>query len=450
MRRKSSAAVDQLDPRELIARVTAEHSSPPVHTGRHRASSPDPDLGIGLPADDQEPATESAYDLPVPRDPFLPDTEHRSVAAGQHEPAAEHPVDETAADEPGAIPDSLVEVDREATDRRTTVRRLAPLGIGAAAVLTATLIFTSLQPGSQDPDLNAALVNDASRRASSDTNQIASGPADGQAGARTLAEVAQGASDQIGSAVAAQQVAAAERRRAAQQEAAGPRDSAPAAGPVAGAAQVAGQGVQAALKLGWNAIGGDEFAGAALGSQWNAYDGPGHDGQGRRTPNAVSVRDGNLVISGDSEGNTGGISWGHGQQYGKWEVRAKFPKGDSQYHPVLILWPDSDNWPEGGEIDFAETDSGADDVSFFLHYGSSNSQKNEKKSLDITQWHNYAVSWTPEGITGYIDGVQWFRSTDSQTQPPGPMHPTIQLDYFPGGGSPQPSEMQVAWMRQYR
>jgi hypothetical protein len=30
------------------------------------------------------------------------------------------------------------------------------------------------------------------------------------------------------------------------------------------------------------------------------------------------------------------------------------------------------------------------------------------------------------------------------------MHATIQLDYFPDGGSPQPSEMHVAWMRQYK
>jgi hypothetical protein len=30
------------------------------------------------------------------------------------------------------------------------------------------------------------------------------------------------------------------------------------------------------------------------------------------------------------------------------------------------------------------------------------------------------------------------------------MHPTIQLDYFPDGGSPAPTEMFVDWMRVYR
>lgn len=421
MRRKSSAAVDQLDPRELIARVTAEHSSPSVHTGRHHAVHPDPDPGAGLLL--AEPETDTG-DAP--------------------------------ASAVGHADDSVVEIDREVTARRSTVRRLAPLGIGAAAVLVATLVVGMLQPASQPPDLNAALVGDASRRGSSDTGRIATGPSNGTAGARTLAEVTQGASDQVGTAVAAEKEAAAERRRA-RQAAESARESrpgngtgpAPAAGPVGGAVQAIGEGVQTALQQGWAAAGGDEFTGGGLGSNWSAYDGPGHDGQGRRTPDAVSVQDGNLVIRGDSEGNTGGISWGEGRQYGKWEVRAKFPKGDKQYHPVLLLWPDSGQWPEGGEIDFAETNSAADDVSFFLHYGSDNSQETAKKDLDITQWHNYAVSWTPEGITGYVDGVQFFESTDPGTQPPGPMHPTIQLDYFPDGGAPQPSEMQIAWMRQY-
>ena len=337
----------------------------------------------------------------------------------------------------------------ESPGRRSALRRLAPLGIGGAALLAAALIFTLLQPGAEDPDLASALLNDSSRRSVSEGNALPSAPADG--GARTLSDVTQGATSQIGAAREAER----KRREAAAAPggSSGPSRSsggARAAAPAAGAAQVAGEGVQTALKLGWGAATGDEFAGGGLGANWTPYDGPGHDGNGRRTPDAVSVENGNLVIRGDSQGNTGGISWGESQKYGKWEMRAKFPAGDAQYHPVLLLWPSEVEWPQGGEVDFAETNSAADDVSFFLHYGSSNSQKTAKKALDITQWHNYAVEWTPDGIRGFVDGVQWFSSTDSSTLPPGPMHATIQLDYFPDGGSPQPSEMQVAWMRQYK
>ncbi|OLL76441.1 hypothetical protein Ae168Ps1_4857c [Pseudonocardia sp. Ae168_Ps1] len=366
-----------------------------------------------------------------------------------HEPAG--PADAGT----GAGDSSVVEIDRAAPAGRSRLRRYGPLGVGVAAILAATLVVTLLQPGAEDPSLSTTLV-DASRRSVSDgVGTATTGIGDG--GGSAMGDVAQGASGQIGPAIAAAEAAewrAAERKAAAERAAESGSDSgsgtgsAPA-GPVGGAAQVVGDGIQAALKLGWQAIGGDEFTGSSLGENWSAYDGAGHDGQGRRTPDAVSVENGNLVIRGDSEGNTGGIAWGTPQKYGKWEMRAKFPKGDEQYHPVLLLWPSEISWPEGGEVDFAETTSASEDVSFFLHYGSDNSQKHAKTDLDITQWNNYAVEWTPEAIVGYVNGVEFFRSTDPETLPPGPMHATVQLDYFPSGGSPQPSEMQVAWMRQY-
>jgi hypothetical protein len=128
---------------------------------------------------------------------------------------------------------------------------------------------------------------------------------------------------------------------------------------------------------------------------------------------------------------------------------ARFPEGDKQYHPVLILWPSAENWPEGGEVDFAETNSAADDVMFFLHYGADNSQVFDRKVIDITQWQNYAVEWVDGRITGYINGEKWFESTNKDTLPPGDMHATIQLDYFPDGGDPEPSEMHVDFMRIY-
>ncbi len=414
MRRKSSAAEDQLDPRELIARITAEHSSP---SARKHAVHAAPGSATAVLAEDP------------------PEDDAATAVSG----TGVHRLPEPDGDP--ADP-AVVEIDHERTGRRSTFRRLAPLGIGGAAVLAAALVFTLLQPGAEDPDLASALLNDSSRRSVSDGNALPSAPADG--GARTLSDVTQGATSQIGAAREA------ERKRREAADASRSSGGGRPAAPGAGAAQVAGDGVQTALKLGWGAATGDEFTGGGLGANWTAYDGPGHGGAGRRTPDAVSVENGNLVIRGDSEGNTGGIAWGDSQKYGKWEMRAKFPKGDKQYHPVLLLWPTEHPWPEGGEVDFAETNSAADDVSFFLHYGSSNAQKTATKPLDLTQWHNYAVEWTPDGIRGFVDGVQWFSSTDPSTLPPGPMHATIQLDYFPDGGSPQPSEMHVAWMRQYK
>jgi Glycosyl hydrolases family 16 len=224
----------------------------------------------------------------------------------------------------------------------------------------------------------------------------------------------------------------------------------PAAAPAAAPRPVAsgGDGTQAATAKGWTLVGGDEFTNGKS-STWGVYEGAGNGGSGKRVASAISVSGGILTIKGDADGNTGGMAWNDNQRFGKWEIRARFPKGDEQYHPVLILWPEGE-WPDGGEVDFAETDSAADDVSFFLHYSSSNKQKSATKKLDLTQWHNYAVEWVDGRITGFIDGQQWFQSTDDSTMPPGQMHPTIQLDYFPDGGSPQPTQMQVDYMRIYK
>ena len=43
-------------------------------------------------------------------------------------------------------------------------------------------------------------------------------------------------------------------------------------------------------------------------------------------------------------------------------------------------------------------------------------------AVDATQWHTYAVSWTPTQITTYVDGTPIFTTTDTATFPPGPMH----------------------------
>lgn len=191
----------------------------------------------------------------------------------------------------------------------------------------------------------------------------------------------------------------------------------------------------------------------ALANGWYVYDSPGHNGWGRRTPEAISFVDGAMVITGDAAGNTAGLAWDIGQMYGAWEVRVKVPEGAADYHAVALLWPDAENWPVGGEIDFMEIlgDSERQTVSHFLHYSAQNLTESAATEVDATQWHNYAVSWTPDAITIYIDGVPVFRSTTRSRFPPGPMHLALQLDAsekrppdLRGG-----AQMSVAWARQY-
>jgi hypothetical protein len=316
-------------------------------------------------------------------------------------------------------------VTTEAPRTSSMTRRLAPLAVGAVVMLVATLVATLAQPP-EDPSLAAQELSNTVAR----TDPAQAPPATPEPTPEPTAEP-QAAAEPT-EPPATPKPEAAERKTAGNGQAAAPRKS--------------GEGKSAAAAKGWTRAGGDEFNGG-LSPLWSPYDSEGHDGAGRRTPDAVSVENGSLVIRGDSEGNTGGMSWKEDQRFGRWEMRARFPKGDDQYHPVLILWRESGG-KENGEIDFAETTSASNDVSFFLHYGSE--QDYAKKTIDITQWHNYAVEWVDGRITGYIDGEKWFESTKEETLPPGKMHPTIQLDYFPEGGSPKPTEMQVDYMRVYR
>jgi Glycosyl hydrolases family 16 len=214
-----------------------------------------------------------------------------------------------------------------------------------------------------------------------------------------------------------------------------------------------GDAAEAAVVNRWGpVVAGDEFnyTGAPDDGKWNLYDSVGHGGNGVRSPAAWHV-DGSVVrVTGDSSGTTGGMSASFDRRkYGRWETRMRTSARDSEYHPVLLLWPESGDWPCDGEVDYSEGLGDTTKVNFFLHHGCDNQQTSARQTIDSTQWHNYAVDWEPDGITGYIDGVQWFRTTNVGYLPPGPMHQTIQLDWFPDGTTLKPSWMEVDWVRVY-
>lgn len=209
----------------------------------------------------------------------------------------------------------------------------------------------------------------------------------------------------------------------------------------------------AAGRYGWGAPRETRFSGPSSLEGWVVYDSVGHNGWGRRTPRAISFVDGVMVITGDAFGNTGGLTWGGGQKYGAWEVRMKVPEGAVDYHAVALLWPDAENWPVGGEVDFVEivADAKRQHVTHHLHYSALDLTEAGVTNVDATEWHNYAVSWTPTAITIYVDSVPVWKTTNTSHFPPGPMHLALQLDASEkhppnlAGGA----QMAVAWARQY-
>lgn len=210
-------------------------------------------------------------------------------------------------------------------------------------------------------------------------------------------------------------------------------------------------GDTAAAKFGWGTPRRfADFNDPAELSNWWLYDGRGHAGNGRRTPGAISVSDGLLTITGDGQGTSGGMGLkGPGQIHGRWEVCAKSSTVTDTYHSVLLAWPDAEDWPAGGEIDFMEiADPKRQTVEFNLHYGADDRKTSGSVQIDATQWHSWAVEWTPDRITAYVDGVKWWETTDSATFPPRPMHLCMQLDNF-GGDTRGGGQQNVDWAREY-
>lgn len=233
------------------------------------------------------------------------------------------------------------------------------------------------------------------------------------------------------------------------------------ASPQAGASTSA----QAGVAQGWGpVVAGDEFNGNSVDqAKWGLYGGsgpngcgPGNGGNGLRCPGQITEGGGVLTITGLPNGTTGGMAWNTDRRYGRWEVRMRVQQlgtGGHPYHPVLLLWPSTDqNWPNNGEIDYAETDADTTQMNAYIHYGDGSPDGTQDAfsfpNINLGQWHTYAVDWEPGRITGYIDGRTWFTDTNPKAQPPGSMHQAIQLDANDPSGLDK-TIMQVDWFRMY-
>lgn len=230
---------------------------------------------------------------------------------------------------------------------------------------------------------------------------------------------------------------------------------------------------QAAHRYGWGnpLVVSDEFNYGSTGSpavpladKWGLYQGVGHDGNGTRDAARCRVHGDRLIIEGLASGSTGGMEHKFDQQYGKWECRGRsYPTAVSNgndYHPVLIIWPESGNWPEDGEYDFSENGKPGDTkYQAYIHFPHDadvpvQQRQFQKLGVDLTLWHNFAIEWTADYIRGFFDGEQIFETSGGanadrrniQDMPSG--HLTIQLDNF-NGTNQTPAKFEIDWVRVY-
>jgi hypothetical protein len=220
---------------------------------------------------------------------------------------------------------------------------------------------------------------------------------------------------------------------------------APAAGAGATAADPSGNGTMAATAAWGTPVDEHHFANGLDG--FNPYDNGDKVDYGLRRAANCSASGGVLILKGETDGHTCGGSFEFSQEYGRWEARSKATTDKECWRPVHLLWPDNG----GGEIDYSESGGSMKDINFFLHYPDGGGQDQEGVEVDQTQWHNYAVEWAADHVTGYVDGKQFFHQTEPSHIPNSPFHETFQLDSQGQGDlCDGNTEWQVDWLRVYK
>ncbi|WP_020672294.1 BTAD domain-containing putative transcriptional regulator [Amycolatopsis nigrescens] len=177
---------------------------------------------------------------------------------------------------------------------------------------------------------------------------------------------------------------------------------------------------------------------------------PGRDGVGRQTPGQVTVNGGVATITGLANGDTGYLRRLPGSLHGRWEARVRLPPGCACYRPLLTLWPDSEGDLPGSEIVYLEVfDPHRQTAKFFL-YTAGGGRLADQRQVDLTAWNNFAVEWTGDHLTGYLNGEPWFHTTRSEVLPSHAMHPTIKLDRVASDSAASTATMEVDWIKEYR
>ena len=106
--------------------------------------------------------------------------------------------------------------------------------------------------------------------------------------------------------------------------------------------------------------------------------------------------------------------------YGRFEINAKLPSGRGTWPAIWMLPVDwaYGGWPESGEIDIMEHvgyDHGVIHASTHSkkYYWIINTQKTATINVDNvdTEFHTYAMEWTPNKIEVFVDDISYFVST---------------------------------------
>lgn len=136
--------------------------------------------------------------------------------------------------------------------------------------------------------------------------------------------------------------------------------------------------------------------------------------------------------------------------YGKYTVRFRADALQG-FKTAWLLWPDSENWPHDGEIDFPENNLD-DTIHAFVHHVGATSGSDQdafNTTATDTSWHTASIEWTSGLVRFILDGQVIGSSTDRI--PSTPMHWVLQSEACLNGCPPaaEAGYIQVAWITAY-
>lgn len=215
----------------------------------------------------------------------------------------------------------------------------------------------------------------------------------------------------------------------------------------------------------------DEFEGTTLDtSKWiDSYP----DGQRTHSNNekqfyatdGYRVRGGKLFLRAEKKPQgglpyTSGMICSYGkfsQTYGRFEIRARFPKGKGLW-PAFWLLPASKKWPP--EIDILEIlGHDLNTIYFTNHWRNAEGRvPNEQgllRGVDFSkEFHTITLDWTPEFLAWSVDGTERFRTRNHVPQEPMFVVANLAVggDWpgFPDATTPFPSEMEIDYIRVWK
>ncbi len=230
---------------------------------------------------------------------------------------------------------------------------------------------------------------------------------------------------------------------------------------------------------GYNLVWHDEFDGTKLSSDWTAATGKGDNGWGNNeiqyyTSENATVANGRLSITLKDDGNQVTSSRLYakvstGWRYGYIEARIKLPTGKGTWPAFWMMPVNFTSWPADGEIDIMEeVGYNPNVVHSTIHCNKYNntgtSVETATKSVPTAQtdFHTYALLWTADKMTFYVDGsVILTYSNDGTGHDAWPFdsafYPILNLAWGGGWGGQQgldetclPATMEVDYVRVFQ